>query len=52
MALHSVNNSLALGINQLHWSGGDIVALMAGSLLVISAVTGPLAMRPRAAAGV
>jgi uncharacterized protein len=52
MALHSVNNSLALGINQLHWSGGDIVALMAGSLLVISAVTGPLSMRPRAAAGV
>jgi membrane protease YdiL (CAAX protease family) len=49
MALHSVNNSLALGINQLHWSAGDIVALMAGSLLVITAVTGPLSMRRRAA---
>ena len=42
MALHSVNNSLALGINQLHWAPGDILALMAGSLLVITAVTGPL----------
>lgn len=51
MALHSVNNSLALGINQLHWSGGDILALMAGSLLVITAITGPLSMRRPAPAG-
>lgn len=49
MALHSVNNSLALGINQLHWSAGDILALTAGSLLVITAVTGPLSVRGRAA---
>jgi membrane protease YdiL (CAAX protease family) len=52
MALHSVNNSLALGINQLHWSAGDIVALMAGSLVVITAVTGPLSVRRPAPAGV
>jgi membrane protease YdiL (CAAX protease family) len=52
MALHSVNNSLALGINQLHWSAGDILALMAGSLLVITAVTGPLSIRRAAPAGV
>jgi membrane protease YdiL (CAAX protease family) len=52
MALHSVNNSLALGINQLHWSAGDILALMAGSLLAIAAVTGPLSMRRAAPAGV
>ncbi len=29
MALHSVNNSLALGINQLHWNAGEILALVA-----------------------
>jgi CAAX protease family protein len=43
MALHSINNSLALGVSQLHWSAGEIVALIAGSLLVIAALTGPLA---------
>lgn len=43
MALHSMNNSLALGVNQLNWNAGEILALMAGSLLVIAAVTGPLA---------
>jgi hypothetical protein len=32
-----------------HWSAGDIVAPMAGSLLVITAVTGPLSMRSRTA---
>ena len=26
MALHSVNNSIALGYNELHWNGGEIVA--------------------------
>ena len=45
MALHSINNSLALGVTQLHWDAGEIVALMFASLLVISAVTGPLAGR-------
>jgi membrane protease YdiL (CAAX protease family) len=48
MALHSANNALALGVNQEHWSPGAIVALGAGSLLVIGALTGPLA-RVRAA---
>jgi uncharacterized protein len=42
MALHSANNSLALGVNQLHWSAVGIIGLMIGSLLVIGAVTGPL----------
>ncbi len=44
MALHSINNSLALGINQLHWSAGEIFALMAGSVLTITALTGRLAL--------
>src|SRR5207302_3297633 len=41
MALHSFNNSLALGVNQLHWNGGEIAALVVGSVLVIGAVTLP-----------
>ena len=45
MALHSVNNSLALGITQLHWNGGAVVGLTAGSLAVIGALTLPLASR-------
>ena len=48
MALHSVNNCVALGVNQLHWGGGPILLLIAGSLLTIGAVTGPLS---RGAAG-
>jgi membrane protease YdiL (CAAX protease family) len=42
MALHSINNSLALGINQLHWNALEILAMILGSLLVIGAVTLPL----------
>lgn len=43
MALHSLNNSLALGVNQLGWDAGEIVALMLGGLLVIGVLTAPLA---------
>jgi membrane protease YdiL (CAAX protease family) len=50
MALHSINNSLALGVNQLGWNAGEIIGLMLGSLAVIAAVTGPLA-QPRLRAG-
>jgi membrane protease YdiL (CAAX protease family) len=42
MALHSINNSLALGVNQLHWSAPEIVGLIVGALAVIAAVTWPL----------
>jgi hypothetical protein len=45
MALHSINNSLALGVSQLHWSTGEILALMFGSLCVIAGITWPLAAR-------
>lgn len=51
MALHSVNNSLALGITQLHWNGGYVVALAAGSVALIGALTLPLANRRPAPAG-
>jgi membrane protease YdiL (CAAX protease family) len=45
MALHAINNSLALGVNQLHWNAGEIVALVAGSITVVGAITLPLATR-------
>ncbi len=45
MALHSVNNSIALGYNELHWTGAEIFGLLAGSLAVIAALTLPLASR-------
>jgi uncharacterized protein len=45
MALHSINNSLALGVSQLQWTTAEILALMIGGLLIIGALTGPLAKR-------
>lgn len=47
MALHSLNNCLALGVNQLGWGTGSIILLMAGSLTAIAFVTGPLSRSPR-----
>jgi uncharacterized protein len=50
MALHSANNALALGVNQLSWSAPAIIGLILASWLVIAAVAGPLAPRsPRPA---
>jgi hypothetical protein len=50
MALHSANNALALGVNQLKWSVLAILGLMVASWLVIAVVTGPLSTRrPRPA---
>jgi uncharacterized protein len=50
MALHSANNALALGINQLSWNAAEILGLTLGSWLLIAAVTGPLgANQPRLA---
>jgi membrane protease YdiL (CAAX protease family) len=45
MALHSANNALALGVNQLSWSPHEIVGLIVGSWAVIAAITAPLASR-------
>lgn len=50
MALHSMNNALALGVSQLNWDAFEVIALMVGSLLVIAALTGPLAERTPALA--
>jgi membrane protease YdiL (CAAX protease family) len=45
MALHSANNALALGVNQLSWSAPAIIGLIVASWLVIAAVTVPLSRR-------
>jgi membrane protease YdiL (CAAX protease family) len=42
MALHAINNSIALGVNELGWNAGEIIALTIGSLAVIALITGPL----------
>ena len=46
MALHSLNNSLALGVNQLNWSAPAILGLIVASWVVIAVAVGPLAGRP------
>jgi hypothetical protein len=45
MALHSANNALALGVNQLSWSAVAILGLVVASWLVIAVVVGPLSRR-------
>jgi membrane protease YdiL (CAAX protease family) len=45
MAIHSVNNVVALGVNELHWGAGWIVLVSAASLAAIAVVTGPLSRR-------
>lgn len=50
MALHSINNALALGINQLGWNAAEIVGLIVASLAVIGLLTWPLSGRPATAA--
>jgi membrane protease YdiL (CAAX protease family) len=57
MAMHSANNALALGYEDLHWSAPEIIALMLGSWAVIALLVGPIGarvpplQRGRAAAG-
>ncbi len=46
MALHAVNNCIALGLNEFSWNAGEIVALTVGALALIALVTGPLSASP------
>jgi len=45
MALHSFNNSLAFGIDELHWGAAKLVALALLALGAITAIAGPLGWR-------
>lgn len=46
MALHSLNNSIALSANEhLGWGAPGVIALIVGSLALIALVTGPLSAR-------
>jgi len=42
MALHSINNCVALAVNELGWGAGEIVGLVAASLALIALLTLPL----------
>jgi hypothetical protein len=47
IALHSANNALALGINQLGWSALAILGLILATWLVVGALTAPLSQSRR-----
>ncbi|HET9075278.1 MAG TPA: type II CAAX endopeptidase family protein [Solirubrobacteraceae bacterium] len=47
MAIHAINNAVALGVNEMHWGAAPIIGVAAASLAAIGLVTGPLS-RPRA----
>ena len=50
MALHSLNNALALGVNDLKWSAIAIVGLAAAGILTIYGITIPISGGGRGAA--
>jgi membrane protease YdiL (CAAX protease family) len=45
MAMHSANNALALGYEDLHWTAPEIIALVLGSWAVIALIVGPIGAR-------
>jgi membrane protease YdiL (CAAX protease family) len=45
MAMHSANNALALGYEDLHWTAPEIIALVLGSWAVIALIVGPIGWR-------
>lgn len=50
MALHSINNSLAFGVDELHWDAAKILAMALLALAAIAAIAGPLGRREPAVA--
>ena len=52
MALHSINNSVAFGIDELHWNAAKIIAMAVVALAAITVIAGPIGARePAVAAG-
>ncbi len=49
MAIHAINNAVALGVNELHWGPAPIIGVAAGALGAIALVTGPLSAPSRRA---
>lgn len=45
MALHSLNNSVAMGVNGCGWGAGLVLALVVASLVVVGLLTWPLSAR-------
>jgi membrane protease YdiL (CAAX protease family) len=45
MALHSVNNSVAFGIDELHWNAAKVALMAVGALVAITVIAGPLGWR-------
>lgn len=50
MALHSLNNALAIGVSE-HWPALGVIGLIIGAVAVVSTITAPLAAPPLRAAG-
>lgn len=50
MALHSINNSLAFGLDELHWNAAKLAAMALLALAAIAAIVGPLGWREPAVA--
>jgi len=50
MALHSINNSIAFGVDELHWNAAKMLALALVALAAIAAIAGPLGWREPAVA--
>jgi membrane protease YdiL (CAAX protease family) len=42
MAIHAINNAVALGVNEMHWGPAPIVGVAAASLTAIALITGPI----------
>jgi membrane protease YdiL (CAAX protease family) len=42
MALHSVNNALAFGIDELHWDAAKVALMAVGAVAAITLIAGPL----------
>jgi uncharacterized protein len=49
MAMHSINNSLAFGIDELHWNAAELAAMSLLAVAAIAAIAGPLGWREPAA---
>jgi membrane protease YdiL (CAAX protease family) len=50
VAMHSINNAVAFGVDQLHWDAAKIIAMALVALAAVAAIVGPLGAREPAVA--